>query len=239
MTSIDVATEVKESKKFEPVKIQIDVDEKLYLKAPNSSELGIKIVQHSIEMIDEMGFESFTFKKLAGQVGASEPSVYRYFESKHKLLLYVLAWYWNWMDYKIMLATQNVVSPEERLRESIRLLSEPIQKDANFDHIDETALYRIVVSESSKVYLIKSVDKVNQEGLFLSYKRLCSRVAAIIKEINPDYKFPNSLISTVVESSHNQKFFAEHLPALTDIKESKLNDTTVFLTDLVFKAIKK
>lgn len=234
-----MATEVKESKRFKPVKIQINVDEKLYLKAPNSSELGVKIIQYSIEMIDEMGFESFTFKKLAGQIGASEPSVYRYFESKHKLLLYVLAWYWNWMDYKIMLATQNVASPEDRLREAIRLLSEPIQKDANFDHVDETALYRIVVSESSKVYLIKSVDKVNQEGLFLSYKRLCGRVAAIIKEINPGYAFPNSLISTVVESSHNQKFFAEHLPALTDIKENKLNDTTVFLTDLVFKSIRK
>ena len=230
---------LKQKKLFQPVRVHIDVDEKLYLKDPNSSELGVKIIQSSIEMIDEIGFESFTFKKLANRIGATEPSVYRYFESKHKLLLYLLAWYWNWMDYKLMLATNNIASPEERLRSAIRLLSQPMEDDPNFEHIDETALYRIVVSESSKAYLIKEVDKVNKEGLFMSYKRLCSRVATIINEINPDYRFPRALISTVVESSHDQKFFAEHLPSLTDVTYARLNDTTQFLTDLVFKAIRK
>lgn len=215
------------------------MDDKLYLKDPNSSELGVKIIQNSIEMIDKIGFESFTFKKLANQIGATEPSIYRYFESKHKLLLYLLAWYWNCMDYKLMLATHNIASPEERLRMAIKLLSESIEDDPNLEHIDKTALYRIVVSESSKAYLIKEVDKVNKEGLFMSYKRLCNRVAAIIKEINPDYRFPRALISTVVESSHDQKFFAEHLPSLTDVTHARLNDTTQFLTDLVFKAIQK
>lgn len=228
-----------EKKSFQPVRIHIDVDEKLYLKDPNSSELGVKILQDSIEMIDDIGFESFTFRKLANSIGATEPSIYRYFESKHKLLLYLLAWYWNWMDYKLMLATNNIASPEERLRMAIKLLAEPIEDDPNFHHIDESALYRIVVSESSKAYLIKEVDKVNKEGLFMSYKRLCNRVAAIIKEINPDYRFPRALISTVVESSHDQKFFAEHLPSLTDVTHARLNDTTQFLTDLVFKAIRK
>lgn len=222
-----------------PVKVHIDVDEKLYLKDPNSSELGSKILRHSIEMIDEMGFEAFTFKKLATRVGATEPSIYRYFESKHKLLLYLLAWYWSWMEYKIMIATNNVPSAEERLRIALRLLSQPIEKDPNFEHIDEAALYHIVVSESSKVYLIKEVDKVNKEGLFLSYKSLCNRVAAIVKEINPDYPFSRTLISTAVESSHDQRFFAEHLPLLTDVKDSNSNEITEFLTDLVFKAIQK
>lgn len=231
-------SQVVSQKDYMPVKIQIDVDEKFYLKSPTSSELGIKILSHSVAMIDEMGFEAFTFKKLAGRIGASEPSVYRYFESKHKLLLYLLSWYWNWMDYNIMLATQNVDAPEERLRIAIKLLSQSIRKDPNFAHIDEAALYNIVVAESSKVYLIKSVDIDNKEGLFISYKRLCKRVAAIVREINPDYQYPSALISTVVESSHDQKFFAEHLPSLTDIKSNRLNDTTNFLTDLVFNAIK-
>lgn len=229
----------KANRAFQPVKIHIDVDEKLYMKDPNSSELGLKIIRHSIEMIEEMGFESFTFKKLSVRIGATEPSVYRYFESKHKLLLYLLAWYWNWMDYKLILATSNIKSAEERLRTAIKLLSRPIEKDPNFEFVDETALYKIVVSESSKVYLIKEVDKVNEEGLFMGYKRLCNRVASIVKEINPEYRFPRALISTVVESSHDQKFFAEHLPSLTDIDNSKLGDTTQFLTELVFKAIQK
>jgi len=230
-------SQVISQKDYMPVKIQIDVDEKFYLKSPTSSELGVKILSHSVAMIDEMGFEAFTFKKLAGRIGASEPSVYRYFESKHKLLLYLLSWYWNWMDYKLMLATTNVSSAEERLRICIRLLSQSIEKDTNFEHVDERALYRIVVSESSKVYLIKEVDKVNKQGLFISYKRLCNRVAAIVQEINPEYRFPKALISTVVESSHDQKFFAEHLPSLTDV-DARTNNTTEFLTELVFNTIK-
>lgn len=223
---------------FQPVKIHIDMDEKHFLKDPLSSELGSKIIRKSIEMIDEIGFESFTFKKLSVQIGASEPSVYRYFENKHKLLLYLLAWYWNWMDYKLILATDKVASAQDRLRISLELLCKPIEKDPNFDYIDETALYRIVVSESSKVYLIKEVDRVNKDGLFISYKRLCNRVAAIVKEINPEYRFPKALISTIVESSHDQKFFAAHLPALTDIQHIS-NDTTKFLMELVQKTIQK
>jgi AcrR family transcriptional regulator len=231
--------ELKQKKVFKPVKINIDVDAKLYLKDPNSSELGLKIIQHSIQMIDRMGFESFTFKKLASKIGATEPSIYRYFESKHKMLLYLLTWYWNWMDYKVILATSNIDSAEERLRIGIQLLSAPIEKDPSFEHIDEVALYRIVVSESSKAYLIKEVDTVNEQGLFISYKRLCNRVASIVNEINPNYRFPRALISTVIESSHDQKFFAEHLPSLTDVMHKRLNDTTEFLTQLVFKAISK
>lgn len=226
-------------KEFKPVKINIDVDAKLYLKDPNSSALGLQIIQHGIQMIDGIGFESFTFKKLASQIGATEPSIYRYFESKHKMLLYLLTWYWNWMDYKVILATSNIDSAEERLRLAIRLLSAPIERDPSFEHVDEEALYRIVVSESSKSYLVKDVDSVNEQGLFVSYKRLCNRVASIVSEINPDYRFPRALLSTVIESSHDQKFFAEHLPSLTDVTHKRLNDTTQFLTELVFKAILK
>lgn len=227
-----------QKKAFTPVKIHIDVDEKLFLKDPNSSELGLRILTNSIELIDQIGFEAFTFKKLAARIDTSEPSVYRYFESKHKLLLYLLAWYWNWLDYKLMVATSNIESSDERLRVAIRILSQPIKPDPNFEHIDESALYRIVVAESSKVYLIKEVDQVNQQGLFLSYKRLCNRVALIVSEINPDYRFPHALISTLIESSHDQKFFAEHLPSLTDIRHNNLNDTTEFLTEMVFRTIR-
>jgi AcrR family transcriptional regulator len=229
----------KVKKTFKPLKIDIDVDDGLYLKNPKSSDLGLRIICEGIKMIDEIGFEAFTFKKLALKVAATEPSIYRYFESKHKFLLYLLAWYWNWIDYKVILATTNITSPQERLREAIKVLSRPIEKDPNFEHIDETALYRIVVAESSKVYLIKNVDEVNKGGLFASYKRLCNRVASIIQEINPSYRFPRALISTVIESSHDQKFFAEHLPSLTDVKEQRLDDTTEFLTELVLGAIRK
>lgn len=222
---------------FQPVSITINVDERLCVKDPNSSDLGQRIIRHGIELIHRIGFEAFTFKKLAEQIKTTEPSVYRYFENKHKLLLYLLSWYWNWMDYKLQMSTANLDSPKERLVAALKVVSQPIEKDGNFQYIDETALYRIVVVESSKVYLIKEVDKVNKEGLFQGYKRLCGRIARIIGEVNPGYKYPKSLVSTVIESSHDQKFFAEHLPSLTDVNRDRLNETTEFLTELVMSAI--
>jgi DNA-binding transcriptional regulator YbjK len=222
---------------FPPVSITIHVDERLFVKDPNSSDLGKRIIRASIEMISRIGFEAFTFKKLAQHINTTEPSVYRYFENKHKLLLYLLNWYWNWMDYILQMSTANIDEPRERLVVALKVLSQPIQKDANFQHVDETALYQIVVVESSKVYLIKEVDKVNKEGLFQGYKRMCERVASIIREVNPDYKYPKALVSTVVESSHDQKFFAEHLPSLTDISKDRLDNATTFLTELVMSAI--
>jgi len=219
--------------------VVISVDEKTFLKDPHSSTIGEKILQHSILLIEEIGFEAFTFKKLAEKIGATEPTIYRYFENKHKLLLYLLSWYWSWMEYKLLIATTNIPSPEERLKIAIQLLTQPIEKDPNFGHIDEEALYKIVIAESSKVYLNKNVDIANKEGLFKSYKRLCKNVAQIICEVNPAYRFPTALVSTVVESSHSQKYFAEHLPSLTEVTRSQLNNTTEFLTEMVFHTIKR
>ena len=44
---------------------QIKVNDKLYIKDPESSELGKRIVAESIILMDEIGFEAFTFKKLS------------------------------------------------------------------------------------------------------------------------------------------------------------------------------
>lgn len=218
--------------------VQLQVDEKLYLKDPTSTELGKRIVEHGILMLDEMGYEALTFRKLADRIGTTEASVYRYFRSKHRLLLYLTSWYWSWMEYRLMIATANVASADERLRLALRALTESIRNDETTPRIDEGALYRVVVAESSKAYLNGEVDSENREGLFRSYKRLCRTVADMIAEINPNYRYPVALVSTVVETSHMQKHFAEHLPSLTEVKhETADGSTTAFLTELVFKAI--
>ncbi len=220
------------------VRVTLQVDEKLFLKDPHSSVLGHRILEHSILLIDEIGFEAFTFRKLAQRIGTTEPTIYRYFRSKHRLLLYLTSWYWTWMGYRLMLATSNVVSAEERLRIALRELTQPIVADDSTPHIDEAALYRIVVSDSAKAYLHRDVDAENRDGLFRSYKRLCHTVAAMITEINPDYRYPVALVSTVVESSHMQKYFAEHLPSLTEVPHDGMDGSaTAFLTEMVFRAI--
>ena len=68
------------------LRLQIEINPELYLKNPNSSELGRKIVAKSIELIDKMGFEGFTFKKLGIAINSPESSIYRYFDSKHAYL---------------------------------------------------------------------------------------------------------------------------------------------------------
>ncbi len=220
------------------VRVTLHVDEKLFLKDPNSSDMGRRILEHSILLIDEIGFEAFTFRKLALRIGSTEATIYRYFRSKQRLLLYLTSWYWNWMEYRLLLATSNVVSAEQRLRLALRELTQPIVADDATPHIDEAALYRVVVSESSKSYLNRSVDEENREGLFRSYKRLCRSVADIISEINPDYRYPAALVSTVMESSHMQQYFAEHLPSLTDVSSRSADGSaTDFLTELVFRTV--
>ncbi len=219
-------------------RVRLQVDPKFHLKDPTTSAIGLAIVGQSILMIDEMGYEAFTLRKLAERIGTTEASVYRYFKNKHRLLLYLIAWYWAWMEYRLMIATVNVVDPRERLRLALRELTRSIEDDALIPHIDESVLYRVVVAESSKVYLHRDVADENRDGLFHSYKRLCRVVADLISEVSPTYAYPVALVSTVVESSHLQRYFAEHLPRLTDVDRLRPDwSTTEFLTEMVFKAI--
>lgn len=218
--------------------VRLQLDPKFHLKDPTTSELGASIVGTSILMIDEMGYEAFTFRKLADRIGTTEASVYRYFKNKHRLLVYLIAWYCSWMEYRLMLATINVVDPRERLRLALQELTRPITPDDLVPHVDEAALYRVVVAESSKAYLHRDVTGENRDGLFLGYKRLCRVVADIIRVVSPTYPYPVALVSTVVESSHLQRYFAEHLPRLTDVDPTRTDGSTAeFLTDLVFKTI--
>ncbi|KAA3440045.1 TetR/AcrR family transcriptional regulator [Rufibacter hautae] len=218
--------------------IKITVEEKVYLKDPESSDKGKMIIEHGIKLMEELGLEAFTFKKLAERTGITEATIYRYFESKHHLLVYLISWYWSWLEYRLVFATSNIASPEERLRVAIRILSGRIENDMDFAHIDEVTLQKIVISESAKAYLTKEVDENNKEGFFLSYKRLNKRIASIILEINPEYQYPASLVSTISESAHQQVFFAKHLPSLTNLDPKQENQLVDFLTELVFKTIK-
>jgi len=217
-------------------KVNVSVNQATYLKDPVSSSLGIRIVAGSIDMIEELGFDHFTFGKLAKSIKSTEASIYRYFESKHMLLLYLIGWYWAWLEYKMVFALINVDSPYDRLEKAIALLTEAPHPDINYEHINTEKLSRIVIAESAKTYLTKEVDEENKVGIFSDYKNLVSKVADIILEINVAYKFPHMLVTTVIEGAHQQRFFADHLPRLTDVFEEE-DATSTFYNEIVFKAI--
>ena len=214
----------------------LQVNNRVYIKNPESSALGRKIVESSINLIDKVGYEAFTFRKLGLEIHSNEASIYRYFESKNKLLLYLTSWYWSWMDNKIDFGLENIPVPEERLEKAIELLTEDIELDGSFEHISKYKLNRIVIAEASKSYMTKKVDQNNKEGFFSCYNQLVGRLSNIILEINPTYKYPHMLITTLIEGAHHQRFFAQHLPLLTDEVNGE-DAITEFSKETAFKAI--
>ena len=216
--------------------IKINVGSELYLKNPDSSELGRKIISNSIVLIDELGFESFTFKKLSLKINSPESSIYRYFENKHTLLVYLTSWYWSWIEYKIVIAITNIEVNTEKLEKAIHVLTKPVLVDQSISYVNEVILNRIIIAESVKAFHTKDVDEENKKGCFETYKYMVNRVAALVLEVNPQYRYPRMLISTLVEGAHQQRYFSEHLPALTDSKKGE-DSITAFYTQLVFSMI--
>ena len=218
--------------------IRIQVNPSTYIKDPESSELGRRIISGSIDLLDEMGFEQFTFKKVAEYIGSTEASVYRYFESKHKLLLYLTTWYWAWMEYRLIFEIANIASAAERLERAIRLLTSQVVEDGDFEHINEIKLNRVVIADSFKSYFTKNVDEENKAGIFSGYKQLVGRVSDIILELNPAYKYPHMLVSTAIEGAHQQRFFVEHLPRLTDVVPGEDAITNFYISIVLDSAMK-
>lgn len=222
------------------LQLQIKMNEALFLRNPESSELGKNILKHSVQLIYKTGFESFTFKKLAEDIGTTEAGVYRYFENKHKLLVYLTAWYWGWLEFQISFHTNNIKDPTVKLKKVIKLLATAVEDDVQTSYIDESLLYQIIIAEGSKAYLTKQVEEDNKQHFFKPYKDLCAVIGTIISECSPKYKYPKSLASTIIEMAHFQNFFMNNLPSLTDFGKTKEESEIIaFLNDLVFTSLKK
>jgi len=218
------------------------LNENLYLRDPQATQLGQNMIQRSVELIDQLGFEQFTFKKLAVEINSTEPSVYRYFENKHRLLHYLVAWYWNWLEYRLNMATTSIEDPTEKLLASLRVITEEKKFDPAFEFMNEKALHRIVINELDKTYLTKWVDDDNQEGLFGGFKVLTRKISLLIKEIAPQYEFPSALASTILLAANQQQFFIQHLPSLSDINRQQQvvqqhTQLQRFVESIVFGAI--
>jgi len=216
--------------------IHVTVNSNLFLKDPLTSELGNKILNGSIELIDAIGFEHFTFKKLANEIATTEASIYRYFENKNKLLLYLVNWYWGCVSTRLLFETNNINDPIIKLKKAIHVLTAFPNPEHDSLLRNEQLLKKIVINEASKVVITKEVDQENESGIFSVYKSIVNSVADLIIKINKEYPYPNMLVSSMIEGSNQQRFFADHLPKLTN--SSKDNDNIeLFYLDLVFKAI--
>ncbi len=222
-----------------PSYLKIKMNKKLFLRDPEETELGKKIINHSIILIHKIGFEAFTFKKLAKEINTTEAGIYRYFENKHRLLLYIVDWYWSWQEYRLTFHINNIKSPETKIKVAIQLLCAKVEDDITTEYINEKLLNEVVMSEWAKSFLTKHVAEDNKDKLFKPFKDLSARIASFIKEYNSKYKYPHSLSTTIIEMAHSQKFYMHNLPSLTDFGTTKDEKKLVsFLEDLVFKSIK-
>lgn len=222
------------------IQLQIKMNEKLFLKNPELTELGKKIINHSLQLIYNYGFEAFTFKKLADVIGTTEAGIYRYFENKHRLLIYIVAWYWSWLEYRVAIHTLNIENPVAKLKKVIRLLVTTVEDDIKTSYVNDAILHQIIITEGSKTYLTKKVSEDNKDQFFKPYKDLCAVIGTIILACNPHYLYPKSLATTIIEMAHFQAFFMKNLPALTDFgKHQDEADIALFLESLVFSSIEK
>jgi AcrR family transcriptional regulator len=220
--------------------IRIQPSGDLALRDPEDTQLGRNIVRHGLLLMHKLGYEQFTFKKLADEIGTTEASIYRYFVNKHRLLLYILNWYWNFLEYLVVFSLQNMADVEQKIRKVIELLVHELPDNMDNSGFDKKALYEIVIAESSKAYLTREVEQINHGQLFKPYKDLCARIADLFWEYNPQYPYPRSLASTLLEMAHYQSFFMAYLPRLTDFSEDKrVENVLAFLENLVFAAIRK
>lgn len=201
----------------------------LFLKDPESSDTGKRIVEQGIILMDQWGFENFSFRKLSNSLGSPESTIYRYFENKHSLLLFFSSWYWSWLHYRLAFAVANVVEPQERLRRAMETICKKVEPDQDFSHIDELRLQRIVIAESTKTFLTKGVEQETKNGLFRCYQDLIALLAEILSSIDTRYPSPKATAVLLLESYHLQRYFSEHLPMVSDLPKTEAEMVDYFM----------
>ena len=215
--------------------ISIQVSATLYLKDPTSSEIGLKILTEGIQLMQALGFEAFTFKKLAQNIHSTETTIYRYFENKHYFLLYLINWYWGIISYRLLLATANVTDTRQQLTNSIEVITGlPDARQPGYME-EEMQLKQIVIQESGKALHTKMVDDENQNGIYVNYKSIVSSVADLVKTIDPSFPYPEMLISNLIENANHQRFFSVHLPRLTNTSPEQ--DAVVAFSHLIIQKV--
>jgi len=198
------------------VNISIDINENVYIRDPLQTVLGKKIISNAIELITEIGFEALTFKKLAQKMGSTEASIYRYFENKYKLLAYLVAWYWDFMHFMVMMDIRNLKDPKRRLKQSIATLVNSLNSILTPQYIDQVKLHRLVVENATKVYHTNEVDQLNKEGYYINYKKMVKTLSEMVREVDSEFKYPVALATNIIEQSLNNEYNIIHLPNLTD-----------------------
>ena len=166
------------------IDFKVNMNPHLFLKDPLGTETGKQILNTGVKLMAEIGYELFTFKKLAFEMKSTEATVYRYFENKHKFLIYLIDWYWSYLEFQVIQQSSNGKNAAEKIKSAIRILSSENKNSTIKSDLNIHWLFKIAMAEGSKTYLTKEVDEHNKDFLYKPYKDLCASIAVLFKEYN-------------------------------------------------------
>jgi AcrR family transcriptional regulator len=201
--------------------VHLRPDPALSLRDPESTELGRSVLEGGLSLLNAIGLEAFTFRKLAAEIGSTEVTLYKYFPNKQRLLQYYFQLYWLWLRQVCGREVERARDPQDALKRSIEAICGVWPKDAPQLQLDPAALRLLVIEEGMKSYLHKHVDEDNARRLFAPYKELSAFLAERLKACRRDVPMPRSFATTVIEMAHSLPFAMEHLPSLTELSSRK------------------
>jgi AcrR family transcriptional regulator len=219
--------------------LKINVSPTIFLRDPEETDLGRRIVVEGVDRMLKDGYESFTFKKLAEHLHSTEASIYRYFESKQHLLMYIFYRYWEGMKINLQIELQKIEGSKDRLKRMVKFICMP-QWYVKDRLIDEEKLVELAQTESIRIYMFNQVDHYNKDGMFVAYKAFVQLISDEIVKYKSHYTYAHSLASVLLNSAVNQLYYANHLPSLTDIRkgEKAKNELRSFLEHFLFASLK-
>ncbi|MBT8231279.1 MAG: TetR/AcrR family transcriptional regulator [Saprospiraceae bacterium] len=221
--------------------ISITVCPDTYHRNPLDTELGRNIIRHSIDLLSEKGFQCFNFKMLASSMKSTEASVYRYFENKQMLLVYLTSWYWEYLDYLIMIHTTNIEDPKKRLRIAIKTIVDGASHESQLDYINLKKLHKIIVEQSSKVIKSKKIENCKKQNLFSNFENLNDNLAKMIISCDSNFKYPSTLATNMLKMAIDHTYYAEHLCSVTEItncmvtKKTQLEEMLVYFVERLLR----
>lgn len=201
--------------------VHLRPDPELFLRDPESTRLGKAMLVEGIVLMNELGLEAFTFKKLAVRIGCTEVSLYKFFPNKQRLLQYYFQFYWLWLRQLCGGFAERSLDPRKTLKQVVEALCGVWPKELPAAQLDPYGLRLLHIEEGTKSYLHKNVDADNARLLFLPYKALAAFIAECMVACRKDVPMPRSFATTIIEMAHSLPFAMEHLPSLTELSSHK------------------
>jgi AcrR family transcriptional regulator len=188
--------------------IKLHTSAGLFLKDPEESKVGQRMVSRGIALIYKLGFGAFTFRKLAQELDTSEASIYRYFDSKHQLLSYLINWYWGWVYWRLNAEVLPSLEKKARIRKIVKVLIASSDVDLRIPHIDESVLHKIVVAESGKLegYYRNSAGAA---APLPTYLLCCDFISEVIRSCNPRYPHCRELAFSLISNTHQHSCYSQ------------------------------